>query len=171
MLIVMAGLPGAGKSRLADDLGAALGWPVLSVDPVESAMWAVGIDRDQPTGIAAYVVVEVLAEHQLRLGSGVVVDAVNDVPEARAQWTGLADRTGAALAWVEVFCSDADVHRQRLESRRRDLPVAMEPSWDSLPARAERLAAWTAPRIRVDSLDDPAANLAGVLSALGRTAG
>src|SRR5215469_8216574 len=79
MLIVMAGLPAAGKSAVAEGLARALGCAVLSVDPVEAAMWRAGVDRDQPTGLAAYVVVEVVAAEQLALGHDVIVDAVNDV--------------------------------------------------------------------------------------------
>lgn len=48
----MAGLPGAGKSAVADALGRALDATVLSVDPVEAAMWRAGVGRDQPTGRA-----------------------------------------------------------------------------------------------------------------------
>ena len=61
VLIVLAGLPGAGKSTVADALGRARGWPVLSVDPVEAALLHSGIDSAQPTGLAAYVAVEALA--------------------------------------------------------------------------------------------------------------
>ena len=38
MLIVMAGLPGTGKSTVAEASAAALGLPVVSVDPIESAI-------------------------------------------------------------------------------------------------------------------------------------
>ncbi len=38
VLVVMSGLPGAGKSSLADVLGEKLGAAVLSVDPIEAAI-------------------------------------------------------------------------------------------------------------------------------------
>jgi predicted kinase len=62
MLIVMAGLPGSGKSAVADAVGRALNLPVLSVDPIEAAMCRAGIDRTQPTGLAAYVVAALCAK-------------------------------------------------------------------------------------------------------------
>ncbi|MFF1839063.1 AAA family ATPase [Streptomyces sp. NPDC058231] len=61
MLIVMAGLPGVGKSSVAEALGRRLAAPVVSVDPIEAAMWRAGVARDQPTGLAAYVVAEAVA--------------------------------------------------------------------------------------------------------------
>ena len=66
MLIAMAGLPGAGKSTIAEQLAARLGVPVVSVDPLESAILSAGIDDDQPTGLAAYLVAEQIAEAVLR---------------------------------------------------------------------------------------------------------
>ncbi|WP_336216471.1 AAA family ATPase [Nonomuraea sp. LPB2021202275-12-8] len=130
MLIVMSGLPGAGKSAVAAELGRRIPAPVLSVDPAEAAMWRAGVDRDQPTGLAAYVVVEALAGEILALGQPVIVDAVNDAEEAREQWRALARRSGAALRLIEVICSDPEVHRRRLEGRHRETHLrAAHPGW------------------------------------------
>lgn len=148
----MAGLPGVGKSAVADALGVALGASVLSVDPVEGAMRVAGVAPDQPTGLAAYVVVEALARHQLALGRPVVVDAVNAVEEARAQWRALGDETGTPCAFVEVGCSDVAVHRRRLEARRRGIPGFPEPTWAQVEALRRTYAPWAGPVVRVDSV-------------------
>ena len=140
----MAGLPGAGKSALADALGRRTGWPVLSVDPVDAALLEAGIGSHQPTGLAAYNVVDALAGHLLRLGQTVVVDAVNAAAEARAQWVDLAERTAVPLQFVEVVCSDAELHRQRLEGRQRRLAHLPEPRWESLEQRRAQLLSWSA---------------------------
>jgi predicted kinase len=153
MLIAMAGLPGSGKSTVAEELGRRLPAPVLSVDPVEAALWQAGIDRSQPTGLAAYYVVEAMAANVLDLGQTVVVDAVNDAPEARRQWRGAAERQGVPLAWIEVVCSDPGLHRSRLEGRRRDLPGFPEPAWDSLAARRAGLGSWSEERLVLDSAE------------------
>ena len=47
-LIVMCGLPGAGKSTLAEDICRALSVPVLSVDPIEAALLRSGIATTSP---------------------------------------------------------------------------------------------------------------------------
>ncbi|WP_017582810.1 AAA family ATPase [Nocardiopsis valliformis] len=151
MLIVMAGLPGSGKSTVAEELGRRLPAPVLSVDPVEAALWSAGVDRAQPTGLAAYVVVEAMAADILALSQTVIVDAVNDAEEAREQWRGLAAHRDAPTAWIEVVCSDPNLHRHRLESRRRDLPGFPEPTWDSLAARRAGLGSWREERLVLDS--------------------
>jgi predicted kinase len=155
----MAGLPGAGKSAVAEDLGRALGCAVLSVDPVEAAMWRAGVDRAAPTGLAAYVVVEALAAEQLSLGHDVIVDAVNAVEPAREQWRGLAGRTGATLRFIEVRCSDEREHRRRLESRKRGIEGFPEPLWETVHSRREGLEEWRGERLVLDSMASRRTNL------------
>ncbi len=122
-------------------------------------MLRAGVARSQPTGLAAYVVVEAVAEHLLGIGQTVIVDAVNDVAEARNQWIQLADRRQVRLQFVEVRCSDANLHRSRLESRRRGLQGFAEPTWESLEPRRAAMDSWTGPRITLDSVRDHEANL------------
>jgi len=62
LLVVTAGLPAAGKSTIAEVVGNRLGLPILSVDPIEAAILSAGIDSAQPTGLAAYLVAETMAE-------------------------------------------------------------------------------------------------------------
>ena len=169
MLIVLAGLPGSGKSTIARALGHRLPAPVLSVDPIEAALLRSGVGPDQPTGLAAYVAAEAMATEVLSLGQTVVVDAVNDAAEARDQWRNLAQRQGVPLVWIEVVCSDPDLHRRRLEGRRRDLPGLPEPTWASLEARRPGLAAWTDERLVLDSVREPEGNVEVALEHL-RTA-
>ena len=44
-LIVLSGLPGSGKTVLAESLSRALSVPIFSVDPIEAAMWRAGIEK------------------------------------------------------------------------------------------------------------------------------
>jgi hypothetical protein len=44
-----------------------MGVPVVSVDPIETAILAAGIDADQPTGLAAYLVAEAFADAVLAI--------------------------------------------------------------------------------------------------------
>lgn len=148
----MAGLPGAGKSAVAGEIARVLGCALLSVDPIEAAMWRAGVERDQPTGVAAYVIAEDLAREQLLAGNDAIIDAVNDVEPAREQWRSLAARLGEPLVFVEVFCSDEQTHRHRLASRQRGIEGFPEPTWESVMERRSGFVAWDDHRIRVDSM-------------------
>ena len=154
----MAGLPGSGKSTIAEIIGETLSKPIVSVDPIESSILRAGIDPDQPTGLAAYLVAETLAESVIRAGRGLIVDAVNAVDPAREQWVNLAARLDEPLKFVEVICSDTAVHRARLEARSRNLPHVTEPTWFAVEQSLDEYAEWTGPsaeidRITVDSVE------------------
>ncbi len=156
VLIAMAGLPGAGKSTIAEVISARLGATIVSVDPIESAILHAGIDADQPTGLAAYLVAETLAEQVLMSGHSVIVDAVNAVEPARLQWRDLAARADVALRVLEVECSDPELHRDRLEKRVRNLPHVAETSWRAVEQSLEDYRPWTGecaalPRITLDT--------------------
>jgi Predicted kinase len=156
VLVAMAGLPGAGKSTIAEVLGARLGATIVSVDPIESAILHAGIDADQPTGLAAYLVAETMAEQVLASGRSVIVDAVNAVEPARLQWRDLASRSEVSLRVVEVTCSDPELHRKRLSKRVRNLPHVAEVSWHAVEQSLEDYQEWrgesaTMPRITLDT--------------------
>jgi predicted kinase len=157
VLIAMAGLPGVGKSAIADAIGERLGLAVVSVDPIESAILQAGIDGDQPTGLAAYLVAETLADAVLQSGRGVIVDAVNAVTPAREQWVRLAARRDVAVRFIAVECSDPEVHRSRLESRERDLAPLEEPTWHAVERSLDEWEDWSGEsadvrRLTIDTL-------------------
>jgi predicted kinase len=164
MLTVFAGLPGAGKSTVAAGVADRLGAAVLAVDTVDRALQAMSVTEARP-GVTAYVIVEALAEDQLRRGQPVVVDAVNAVEAARQQWRDLARRTDRPLRWVEVICSDPAVHRSRVEERHAADP--WKPDW----ARVQRVDVepWTDERIVVDTArHEPADLIASLVPGQGR---
>ena len=169
MLIALAGLPGSGKSAIASQLARHLPAVHLAVDELEDAMLRAGLRNSYEVGLAAYLGAEALAEANLRGGAHVVIDAVNDHPYARDQWRQLAERTGVPLAFVEVVCSDVELHRQRLEHRSRPYPALPEPTWESLLPRREALARWSDERIRVDTANaNPSALAARLLEELAQ---
>lgn len=168
----MAGLPGVGKSAIAEGLVRALDGVLFSVDPVEAALLRAGVDRSEPTGLAAYVVVEDLARIQLRLGRPVVVDAVNAVEPARAQWRELAAEQRVPMTFVEVVCSDPAEHRRRLAGRDRGLVGFPEPTWEDVGRRRGEFEEWSHDdRVLIDSMQPLERCVAGVLDQLSERTG
>ena len=146
-LIVLSGLPGSGKTVLAEGLSRALSVPILSIDLIEAAMWRAGLSKTE-TGAAAYEVAQALAEENLRLRHAVIVDAVNPVEAPRAAWRNLAAKYRISLKIIECVCSDETIHRQRIEA-----PVAgkRELTWARLLQRRAEYEAWTDPRLVLDT--------------------
>ncbi len=149
-LIVLSGLPGSGKTTVADGLSRHFSLPVFSVDPIEAAMWRGGLPRDQ-TGIAAYEVAIALAGEQLRLGHSVIADAVNPVEAPRAAWRNLAARHRAELKIIECICADEAIHRRRIESRIRNIEGMPEVTWARVLERRAGYEPWTDDRLVLDT--------------------
>jgi predicted kinase len=149
-LIVLSGLPGSGKTSLAEGLSRALSVPIFSVDPIEAAMWRAGIAKSE-TGIAAYEVAQALADEHLRLRHSVIVDAVNPVEAPRSAWRRLAAKHRVSLKIIECVCSDETMHRQRIEGRVRSIAATHELTWARLQQRRAEYEAWTDPRLVLDT--------------------
>ena len=113
-LIVMSGLPGSGKSTIAQRIAAQLLMPIFSVDPIESAMIEAGIQQGFETGLAAYLVAATLASEHLNLGISVVIDAVNAEEEAKHTWRELGRKYGLTPMVLEVVVSNQALHRRRI---------------------------------------------------------
>jgi predicted kinase len=154
-LIVMSGLPGSGKSTIAERLAERLRLPLLSVDPIESAILRSGIPRSFATGLAAYLVAEELAGEQLKLGNSVVIDAVNAEEEGKDVWRGLASKYGLALTVLQVIVSDREQHKRRIELRERGLFGFSEVTWDQVEARERVFTAWR-PSMSIPYISRPA---------------
>jgi predicted kinase len=157
VLVIFSGLPGVGKSAIADALGRELRAAVISVDPIEAAILRAGIRQSFETGLAAYTVGAVFAEHQLRLGLTVIADAANYLEVGRGMWRAAADAAGTGWWAIEVVCSDENEHQRRLSARRRQLDPFPEPTWADVVNRRAETEPWRDPRLVVDTvlpLDD-----------------
>jgi len=150
MLIVMAGLPGSGKSTIARELGARLPAAVVAVDAIDAALRRAGIGAHQ-AGLAAHLAAEAVAQDVLAAGLPVVLDAVNAVEAAREQWRGLAARRAVPMVVIEVSCPDPALHRKRLEGRSRGLDGLPEPTWDDVRRRVAEYAPWQEPVLKLDA--------------------
>ncbi len=163
MLIAMAGLPGTGKSTIGQVVASRLGMPVVSVDPIETAILQAGIDSNQPTGLAAYLVAETLVERVLKAGSGAMVDAVNAASPAREQWVNLATKLSEPITFIEVVCSDPELHRSRIDSWQKSMPHH-QLSWNAVEQSFDDYAEWAGlsgmvARITLDSVEPLGANV------------
>jgi predicted kinase len=160
LLVVMMGLPGTGKSAIAEGIARAIATPVFSVDPIEAALIRSGMKRDQRSDIAAYELARTLARSQLALGQSAVIDAVNSIEIARAWWRELAAEFGVARPLIECVCSDMALHRRRMESRSREIPgFIYEPSWADVEARQAEYEPCTEERLIIDGANPLAENI------------
>jgi predicted kinase len=162
-IIVVSGLPGSGKSTVAEGIAKQLMAPIFSVDPIESAMIRSGIPQSFETGLAAYLVAETLAAEQLNLGISVIIDAVNGVKEAREMWQNLSVQFHAPLFIIECVV-DRDLHKKRIESRVRHLLGIPEVTWNDVENRRKEYLIWDTNRLVLDTGNNIETNLEKALA-------
>ena len=134
-MIVFSGLPGTGKSRLAEALGKALGIPVFAKDWLEAALIRselIASNPSKPLGSAGYQLLTTLAERQLTLGQSVILDSVASTQSIRKAWRELAEQYQAEYRVIECICSDESLHRLRLKERQRHIPGWHELEWSEV---------------------------------------
>ncbi|MBV7378102.1 AAA family ATPase [Maritimibacter dapengensis] len=134
-LIVLAGLPGTGKTTISRELARLSGAIHLRIDTIETAMRARGETFEGARGDIGYVVAYGLARDLLGAGHCVIVDAVHGWREAEALWTEALRGTHARLCRVQIVCSDPAVHRARVETRKSDIAALSLPTWSQVQGR------------------------------------
>lgn len=146
-LVVLGGLPGAGKTTIAMALARRTGAAHVRVDTIEQAVVDSG-SAVHPVGVVGYTVAYAVAGDQLALGHPVVADSVNPLEVTREAWRETARRHDAPVLEVEVVCSDAAVHQARVTTRPTDVEGLVKPPWEQVETR--EIDPWAAD-LRVDT--------------------
>jgi aminoglycoside phosphotransferase family enzyme/predicted kinase len=164
--VLVGGLPGTGKSTIADAVADELDAIVLRTDEVRRRVPAgVGADRYDPANVLA-VYREMVAEAETLLGLGhhVVLDATWGSEAVRAGARSMAARTSSEL--VELRCTaPAAVAAHRIEDRGPTGASSSEATPAVAVALADRFAPWPQ-ATELDTTRPVSASVAAALAAL-----
>ena len=142
----MAGLPGSGKTTLAQQLASDIKAIYLRIDTLEQGLRDLCNIEVEGEG---YRLAYRIAANNLRLGLSVVADSCNPIELTRREWESVAEAAGAEFINVEVTCSDCAEHRHRVENRTSSVPNLSPPTWADVIAREYH--PWTVPTVKIDT--------------------
>ncbi|MEQ7127582.1 ATP-binding protein [Actinopolymorpha sp. B11F2] len=168
-LVIFSGVPGSGKSTIAEATGRKLNIPVFAIDWLLGALtpfggrhfaelWDIGVEQ-----------LTTLALRQLTLGQSAILDTPVEDHATRVRWRSLARRANADFKVIVCTCSDPKVHRARVEDRHRGIPGWHDGGdWTNVARRLAKFPSWDEEALIIDSIQPPDRNLAAVLDHLGR---
>jgi predicted kinase len=150
-LVVFSGPPGVGKTTLAYGLARRTGWAVLAKDQVDRTLEALNLGAYPP--IAAYRLMMDLANLNLRQGVSIILDAVFALDDFRQELAMMAERHGARFCPVVCTCRDADLWRQRVETRPEMVTGWTPADWKEIQRVLGYYQPWTGPHLALDTTD------------------
>jgi len=166
IVLVFTGLPGTGKSTLAEKVAKIIKAPAFAGDWLMGALKPAGIlaGLDRQTSLDLYYrLLQTLTTRQLMLGQSAVLDCLAS-DAVVADWRQHAAAFGARLVLVECVCSDERLHRVRVEGRQRHIPGWHEVDWDHVERMRTEFPPVRAKDLSLDAVNPLADNVETVLT-------
>lgn len=137
-LVIFSGLPGTGKSTLANKLARELRWPLLCIDDV---MGEIPENPNVAFWDSKVAILLGLTETQLELRLSVIVDSVfMNLDRNHAQ--GLASKYKARFRPIFVFVSDDYVWKERVTTRYRESKNNNVATWEQIQHQRRHFRKW-----------------------------
>ncbi|HSO10928.1 MAG TPA: AAA family ATPase [Anaerolineales bacterium] len=158
--VIFSGLPGTGKSTLANRLARELRWPLLCIDDVIGEV-------PENAGVEFWdsrvAILLDLIETQLELGLDVIADSVfMNMDRHHAQ--ELARKYQTRFLPIHVYISDENLWKERVITRFNELNKRDVATWERIQHQREHFRTWEpGTALFIDSLHSLEENYAKVL--------
>jgi predicted kinase len=146
VLYIFSGLPGTGKSTLAKNIANILKAVYIRVDTIEQGIRDLCKLNVEGEG---YRLAYKIAADNLRIGNSVVADQCNPINLTRKEWNDVALKNHCRYINIEIICSDALEHRNRIENRKTEVDNLKLPAWNEVMTR--KYDDWNEEHIIIDT--------------------
>ncbi len=116
-VLMMAGLPGTGKSTLAALLAKSTGWLIVDKDLIHSALIANGLDKAQSAGAAYEAVFWLMDDFVHRQDKSAIFDSAGRQKFVFTRLQSICNASGAHVKVIQCRAA-ASVRDKRLQSRQ-----------------------------------------------------
>jgi len=147
-LYIFSGLPASGKTTLARLLSQQIKAFYIRIDTVEQGLRDLCNYKVEGEG---YRLSYRLARDNLVIGHSVIADSCNPIALTRAEWQAVATATNANYVNIEVYCSDKNEHKYRVDSRECTTENMQLPTWHQVQNR--EYDKWDETVIRIDTFN------------------
>ena len=162
MLYIFSGLPGSGKSTIAQSLSRSFNCAYVRVDTIEQSLRNLCGTEVYDEG---YRLAQLVAADNLNQGVSVVADSCNPIDLTRSDWEKVATDNHANFINIEIICSDAIEHKYRIENRNSTIDGLVLPSWDKV--KNHEYQKWSKDRMTIDTADrKPEESLGEIINSL-----
>ena len=155
-IIIIGGVPGAGKSTLASALSRKLNIPVFNKDLLESVIVQNGLVPVSELNGVGYELMEKLALTEVEMGRSLILDCVASLGRVKKYWNSF---DVDLVKYIECVCTDEALHKLRLESRVRNIKGWYELTWADVVSIKENYEPCFTARLKIDSVNDFDQNL------------
>lgn len=135
-IIVLAGMPGAGKTTLGIAISRALGVPMLDKDTLKAPLLAAGISEPVAASTAYALFFAVARDLVVVQGQSVILDSPTIYPQILATARAIAEEVGAKVKIIACRVG-FDTRQARMAARERKLShLAADATPDSTAAES-----------------------------------
>lgn len=128
-LIVIGGLPGTGKSTLANALSKRMNVPVFSKDDLEAAVARKGLASNKKMLGVGYEIMEALSKRSLENNNSAIFDFIASRSRVEELWPSLLESN---FKYIACICSNQEIHKERVCVRERSIPGWYELTWQDI---------------------------------------